>query len=130
MAYLLKEDQAACAKRHYEKNKVVMKERAKSFKAKKLEENEKFLLDYLTEHPCVDCGESDLVVLDFDHVRGIKKFNIASSRGSHCLETLKEEVAKCEIRCANCHRRKTAKQFGWARKKLLRIGDTGVTAAS
>lgn len=28
-------------------------------------------------------------------------------------EKVKTEIAKCEIRCANCHAVKTAKQFGW-----------------
>ena len=23
------------------------------------------------------------------------------------------EIAKCDIRCANCHRRRTASQYGW-----------------
>ena len=29
--------------------------------------------------------------------------------------SLKQEIAKCEVVCANCHRRRTAKQFGWYR---------------
>jgi hypothetical protein len=76
------------------------------------ERNMKFLLEYLSSHPCVDCGESDPIVLDFDHVRGEKKVDV-SSMSSYCLASVQEEMSKCEVRCANCHRRKTAKQFGY-----------------
>lgn len=71
------------------------------------------LLEYLRTHPCVDCGESDPVVLDFDHVRGVKVFNISNAVRQCCsVETLLGEIAKCEVRCANCHRRRTAKVLG------------------
>lgn len=69
------------------------------------------VIDYLFEHPCVDCGESDPIVLDFDHVKGDKKGNISHMVSSRGEDTLKEEIKKCEVRCANCHRKKTAKQF-------------------
>jgi len=74
-----------------------------------------FVRAFLANHPCVDCSESDIVVLEFDHVRGTKAFNIAYLVGQgRDLQTIKTEMDKCEVRCANCHRRKTAKQFGWA----------------
>ena len=64
--------------------------------------------DYLSRHPCVDCGEADPVVLDFDHVRGTKTQSVSdmAAWGGSSLERLKTEIAKCEIRCANCHRRR------------------------
>lgn len=81
-------------------------------------ENSRRVLDYLRENPCVDCGESDPVVLQFDHVRGKKLSSVSklvnTARSWKCVET---EMKKCEVRCANCHMRRTAKQFGW--KKLL-----------
>lgn len=76
--------------------------------------NIQFVLDWLRWHPCVDCGESDPVVLQFDHVRGTKTANVNKlvySRGS--IQTLTLEIEKCEVRCANCHFRKTAKESGW-----------------
>jgi len=66
-------------------------------------------------HPCVGCGETDPVVLEFDHVRGEKKWNVAMCYG-RSMESLVEEIAKCEIRCANCHRRRTAEHRGWHAK--------------
>ncbi|MFL5733498.1 MAG: hypothetical protein ACJ78Q_09880 [Chloroflexia bacterium] len=53
------------------------------------------------------------MVLEFDHVSGEKKGNIselALRYGS--WETILAEIAKCEVRCANCHRRITAKRIG------------------
>lgn len=77
--------------------------------------NEK-LYQYLLNHPCVDCGEGDPIVLEFDHVRGEKTYNISSLSWRMCSwETMLREIAKCEVRCANCHRRKTAKSFKWFR---------------
>jgi hypothetical protein len=69
---------------------------------------------YLREHPCVDCGESDIVVLDFDHVVGKKTANVSNliQRGAS-WKRIESEIAKCVVRCANCHRRKTALDFRW-----------------
>jgi L-lysine 2,3-aminomutase len=97
------------AKLYYRQNK----ERYKAHAARARQESKQGVLDYLAEHPCVDCGESDPVVLDFDHVRGKKTYNIAwmvSSR--YPLATILKEIEKCEVRCANCHRRRTAKVMG------------------
>lgn len=58
---------------------------------------------------CVDCGEMDPVVLDFDHIGG-KTFNVARMSGRTSYEALRAEIAKCEIRCANCHRKMTARR--------------------
>lgn len=64
---------------------------------------------YLTEHPCVDCGEADPIVLEFDHVRGEKRHGVKRMlAGTYSLKAVMEEIAKCEVRCANCHRRITA----------------------
>lgn len=74
------------------------------------------LIDKLKASPCVDCGGSfPPVAMDFDHVRGTKKFNIAKIGGSQMsTEVLLEEVAKCELVCANCHRVRTQQRGqGW-----------------
>lgn len=75
--------------------------------------NGQFIVNYLKNHNCVDCGESDPVVLEFDH-RGNKFDNISNLIGKRiALEKIFSEIKKCEIRCANCHRRKTAKDLKW-----------------
>jgi 5-methylcytosine-specific restriction endonuclease McrA len=53
---------------------------------------------------CVDCGERDQRTLDFDHVWGVKLFPISDAiRKMVSLQELKLEIAKCRIRCRNCH---------------------------
>jgi hypothetical protein len=73
------------------------------------------MLDYLKTHPCVDCGESDIEVLEFDHRELIG--NKASRVGSflQSRKRLIEEIAKCDVRCSNCHTRRTRRQMGWSR---------------
>lgn len=81
-----------------------------------------FLFRYLAEHPCVDCGESDIVVLEFDHIGeksdGVSR--IAMTQAS--MLKLENEVQKCEVRCVNCHRVKTAKEQQTFRYLYL-VGD-------
>ena len=74
--------------------------------------NNELAYSYLLAHPCVDCGESDPVVLEFDHV-GVKRFDVADLiQSSRSWQTILAEIEKCEVRCANCHRRVTAQRFG------------------
>jgi len=78
------------------------------------------LLNYLSQRFCVDCGESDPVVLDFDHNSKLTKFKPVSKMlsGHYSWESIEKEIEKCEIRCANCHRRKTYIQLGcWGKNK-------------
>ncbi len=74
----------------------------------------KFVYEYLLGHPCIDCGEADPCCLDFDHVRG-EKFKTIRDMIKDCfsIENIQKEIDKCEVRCANCHRRKTAKDQNW-----------------
>lgn len=61
----------------------------------------------LTISECSDCGVRDPVVLEFDHRRN-KLGNVTIMAREACsLRRLKDEIAKCEIRCGNCHRRRT-----------------------
>jgi len=63
-----------------------------------------WLAEYLATHPCVDCGITDIRVLEFDHVTGEKSFNISTAlKEAYSVDKVADEVAKCEVRCANCH---------------------------
>ena len=80
--------------------------------------NRELMIWYLNHHPCVDCGNDDILVLDFDHMLGTKTADVSIlvSRGAS-WERIEREMAKCVVRCANCHRRKTAIDFGWYKGK-------------
>ena len=69
--------------------------------------------EYLSNNHCVDCGESDIRVLDFDHVRGTKVMEVTKLVATTApIEKIIEEINKCEVRCANCHRKVTADRAG------------------
>jgi hypothetical protein len=72
------------------------------------------LVEYLKERSCVDCGISDIRILEFDHVRDTKILGVAEmiNRGN-TWEKVLTEIAKCEIRCCNCHRIKTSERGNW-----------------
>lgn len=66
----------------------------------------RIVLEHLQSHPCTDCGNSDIRVLEFDHIRGQKRNGIAEMKG-YSVKALIKEIAKCEVVCANCHRIRT-----------------------
>lgn len=79
------------------------------------------LSNYLSACSCVDCGEKDPVVLDFDHDDPTKKFKSVSKMlsGHYSWASVLNEIKKCKVRCANCHRRRTHAQFGFFGRKPL-----------
>lgn len=76
--------------------------------------NRRFIYEYLQQSKCVDCGEKRWQVLEFDHVRGKKNRNVSSMiTGTWSLASIAAEISKCDVRCANCHRMKTCKDFNF-----------------
>ena len=108
MSYKNKEDQARASAKHYSENKEKVKERSRKRNRLQRERNSNFVSRVKRRYNCVDCGESDVVVLDFDHVEGEKAGNVSDmSRQGYSIEAIKKEIRKCEVRCSNCHRRIT-----------------------
>lgn len=97
--------------RYYREHLVAQKTRLLRNTSTRRRENQQNLVAYLQDHPCVDCGEGDVVVLEFDHI-GPKFANVsAMMSGSRSWQAIKREVDQCEVRCANCHRVKTARDW-------------------
>ena len=70
-----------------------------------------YILSYLKIHPCVDCGNTDVRVLEFDHQKD--KVDNISNMIAQCVSfsKLDKEIAKCEVVCANCHRIRTCNTY-------------------
>ncbi|KKM03239.1 hypothetical protein LCGC14_1776470 [marine sediment metagenome] len=74
----------------------------------------KQVFTYLLTHPCVECKERDIVVLEFDHrTQTTKRFDVMSATHGHSWKTIEAEIKKCDVVCANCHKRRTAKMMNW-----------------
>lgn len=57
---------------------------------------------------CAHCNIADFRLLQFDHLDPAKKvYNIAHMTSVHVDATFFEEIAKCQLLCANCHHLKT-----------------------
>ena len=93
----------------YTTEREALKEQTKRYQKRKQE----IVLEHLQNNPCMDCGETHIVVLDFDHRDPNdkhKEVSILLANGS--IKQLTEEIEKCDVVCSNCHRKRTAKMFG------------------
>ncbi len=99
---------------YYERNKVKRIAGVMLSKTARRGAARMYIYEYLETHPCVECGETDPVVLEFHHVRGKKReaISMLATYGAS-IEVIREEIEKCDVLCSNCHRRKTAKEQGW-----------------
>jgi len=104
-------------KQHYAANRGRYVEQARRRKQEQALARMRYLLKYFETHPCADCRETDALVLEFDHLAD-KRFNIGSALPYRNWQSILDEIAKCEVVCANCHRRRTARRRGWLRLLL------------
>lgn len=66
-------------------------------------------VDYLADKSCADCGNSDPRVFEFDHTSDDKEFNIGDAiQKGVSWKRIQEEIDKCDVVCANCHRIRTS----------------------
>ncbi len=98
---------SAYGREHYLANRTRYIREAKRRKQAQLDQRFRFLRDFFKEHPCSDCGERDPCVLEFDHL-GDKSFMVSQGVRDRNWQSVLDEIAKCEVVCANCHRRRTA----------------------
>jgi hypothetical protein len=97
----------------YEDNKARQLENVRRNNQNYREIARQFVYQYLLDHRCSICGESDPRVLEFHH-EGDKDAEVSRLMGRGAsLDSLKAEIAKCVVLCANCHRRITSDEKGW-----------------
>jgi hypothetical protein len=112
--------------RHYAANRERYIRNARDRQLRELERRTRLLWAYLETHPCADCGEADPTVLEFDHV-GEKRFGISSGLRRRNWEDVLAEIERCEVVCANCHRRRTYRRQGSWRHRLADPGPDAVS---
>jgi len=79
----------------------------KTQRAERRRANAQWVRDYKASNPCAECGNVfPYQVMDFHHL-GKKKYNVSQmAANGHSLKKIQEEIAKCDLLCANCHRLK------------------------
>lgn len=109
-----------CRRDWYEKNRESEISKAAVRRKEAVRRNVTFVRTFKTDKPCLDCGNVYIPeVMDFDHISDDKVMTIClMARRAVSLDTLKAEIAKCELVCANCHRVRTFKRAGDARREV------------
>jgi hypothetical protein len=105
MPYKDPEKQKLAQARYYQENKTRLRLEQKNQRSKL-----RRLIEELKSVPCTDCGILyPTYIMDFDHCRGTKSFTISVhlSTKNPTESTLRAEIAKCDVVCANCHRHRT-----------------------
>lgn len=96
-------------KEHYLKNKDYYKDKARQRNKKMITYLRNFTNRYKVLCGCIDCGyKANPLALQFDHVIGVKFKEVSRMVSEvYSLKSIKEEIRKCQVRCANCHMIKT-----------------------
>jgi hypothetical protein len=99
------------AKAYLKKNKKKAEASTERSRLKRGARNKAHIEAYKRSHPCIKCGEPDPIVLDFHHRNPKEKeLRVSSMVWSHKIEAIDAEIAKCDVLCANCHRREHYRQ--------------------
>lgn len=108
-----KEQRSEYNKKHYADNKIKYAESSRKARKNRLEK-----LNKLKESPCVDCGNTfHPCAMDFDHINEDKINDVSNMIRLSSWAKILEEIAKCELVCANCHRVRT-----WNRSNAMVLG--------
>lgn len=104
------EDQKQYRRAYYQRTRQQAIQYSIDFIRRRRIKNRKYVADLKSSTPCVDCGvQYPHYVMQFDHLNAADKSDNVSTLASQgvSLDTLKLEIAKCEIVCANCHAART-----------------------
>ena len=105
MAWKDPEKQREAIRKHYYANKQYYLDKA----YRKRDALRRWVYELKNNTPCTDCGvQYPYYVTDFDHIGDDKKVDTVSKLiNSGSTKKVKEEIAKCELVCSNCHRIRT-----------------------
>lgn len=115
-SYMCKMCRREYDKRKYKEKPEIYKQRHFDHKKRQTIKNREVIWEEI-QKPCTDCGLVDPIVMEFDHRPSEeKKYDIGRMVGNtYSLETLRAEIAKCDVVCANCHRCRTNSRGNWWR---------------
>lgn len=104
-----------CVSARYHNNKQLAQKYTKRQKLKRRLEYTNRIIEIKKRTSCVDCGNANPIVLQFDHVSG-QKFKAITTMVHECYswDKILEEIHKCELVCANCHQIRTFNRNGWS----------------
>ena len=94
----------------YLKNKEIHKKKTKLNRKNYKIETVTKLFNFLKLNPCAHCGETNPILLEFDHIKGKKLSSVSAMVGNFSWKSIEQEIGKCQVLCAHCHRLKTAKE--------------------
>lgn len=103
----------ARSRQYYQENKEKHKGVVNVRKRREIQRNRAFVLECLLSNPCRVCGEADPAALEFDHLRDKENTVKNLAHNGSCLPRIQAEIEKCQVLCANCHRKKTAEEQNW-----------------
>lgn len=94
------------SRRYYHENTIEHRQAVRERSDKVRATNRTSMLELLRKSSCADCGNTDIRVLEFDHLRD-KIRDISQLMSGWSWEAILKEIEKCDIVCANCHRIRT-----------------------
>lgn len=104
-----------CFRKYFRERGDLHREQSSAAKRTRVESVLAFIRERLERSYCVDCGEDETAVLEFDHV-GAKRGGVSSLMWQgFSIPYLQQEIEQCEVVCACCHRRRTAARAAWPR---------------
>lgn len=112
------------SRKHYKNNSAMYKAKAVAYTKQATVRARDWVFEYLAKASCLDCGNADFRVLEFDHVRDSKTMTIAKMMVmGRSIKAIQEEVNKCEVVCSNCHRIRTqTRQNSWRMQRGAATG--------
>ena len=67
----------------------------------------------------MDCGLADPLLLEHDHIGEKRQTVMTMVHNGFSRATIEKEIAQCEVRCVNCHRKRTCESQAWFRSRAL-----------
>lgn len=102
MAYTDPEQRRAYKRGWYKRNAAKVKAEVRDRKRKLARQ----LREYKEERGCTYCPEDSFYCLDFHHINSDKEFNVSKMvSNGYSWDKILQEINKCVLVCANCHRK-------------------------